>query len=242
MGQPPKEQDATPRLLVGLGNPGKEYEGTRHNVGFEVADRLAARLRADFAPERKWKAHVAKAASGIVLVKPQTYMNLSGAAAQSVASFFKIPPAETLVIYDDVDLPLGTVRFRPGGSAGGHNGMKSIIQRLGTDAVPRLKIGIGRGRAAGPEMVGHVLGKFSAEERSGLENSLDASIEAVLFALEHGLQAAMNRFNRRSNEPAGQRSSGQSGRKAHEKPGEPAPAESPPDPSSHPDQEKNPAP
>ena len=179
------------RLIVGLGNPGREYERTRHNVGFMVLDKLAARSGAPWRTERQWKAQVADR-GGIVYCKPLSFMNLSGIPAHSVASFYKVPPAETLVVYDDLALPLGKLRFRPDGSAGGHNGMQSILDQLGTSKVPRLRLGIG---AANAGMVGHVLGHFSAEELPELETALDQAADAIQFAQNRGLQAAMNQFN-----------------------------------------------
>jgi len=176
------------RLLVGLGNPGREYERTRHNVGFMVLDKLASAWRT----EKTWKAQVADC-EGVVCCKPLGYMNLSGGPAQSVASFYKVPPAETLVVFDDVALPLGKLRFRPGGSAGGHNGMQSVIDHFGTQEIPRLRLGIGASEPG--EMTGHVLGRFSAEELPELEAVLDRAVDAIAFAQTQGLQAAMNQFN-----------------------------------------------
>lgn len=180
------------RLIVGLGNPGREYERTRHNVGFMVLDQLAARFRAAWRSEKEWKAEVA-AAEGVVYCKPSSFMNLSGGPVNAVARFYKTGPAETLVVYDDLALPLGKLRFRMGGSAGGHNGMANIIERLGTDAVPRLRFGIG---AAQPgAMVGHVLGRFGPEELPELEPAIDRAVAAIEFAQTNGLPAAMNQFN-----------------------------------------------
>ena len=180
------------RLLVGLGNPGREYAGTRHNVGFMIADRLAAKGRAEFRTERGWKAAVAKTGD-LLLCKPQTYMNLSGESVRAVSDFYKIAPAEVLVVLDDTALPLGRLRLRPDGSAGGHNGLQSVIEHLGTPAVPRLRVGIGAAEPGGA--VEHVLGRFSLEEQPVLGQSLDRAEAAIACALERGLQAAMNAFN-----------------------------------------------
>lgn len=181
-------------LIVGLGNPGRQYEGTRHNVGFMLLDRLAAASGAAFQNSPKWQSHLAKIpGSGTILLKPQTFMNLSGRAIQQVLSFYKWPPDEMLVIYDDVALPPGALRFREKGSAGGHNGIKSILQHLGTDAFPRLKIGIG-GSAPG-EMVGHVLGKFAPDERETIENTLATALDAVQLARSQGIAVAANRYH-----------------------------------------------
>ncbi len=185
-------------LIVGLGNPGRQYEGTRHNVGFMLLDRLAAMGGATFQSTPKWQSHLAKLpGSGTILLKPQTFMNLSGRAIQQILSFHKWTPEQMLVIYDDVALPLGTLRFREKGSAGGHNGIKSILQHLGNDAFPRLKIGIGGSQPG--EMVGHVLGKFSPDERPVLENTLATALEAVQLARSQGIATAANRYHTRTN-------------------------------------------
>lgn len=180
------------RLLVGLGNPGRDYEQTRHNVGFMVLDRLAARSGASWRREKEWKADVALH-DGVVYCKPASFMNLSGKPASAVARFYKVAPSETLVIYDDLALPLGKLRFRPEGSAGGHNGMQSIIEHLGSPAVPRLRIGIGG--ASGENMVSHVLGRFSPRELPVLEEALLDAEDAIGVAQTRGLQAAMNQYN-----------------------------------------------
>ncbi len=180
------------RLLVGLGNPGREYSGTRHNVGFMVLDRLAAAMGATFRAEKKWQADVA-VAGDVWLLKPQTYMNLSGESVGALARFHKIAPARVLAVLDDMALPLGRLRFRERGSAGGHNGLQSILDHLGTQSVPRLRVGIG---ASDPgEATGHVLGRFAVDERPLVEQSLDRAAEAIGFAQEHDLPSAMNRFN-----------------------------------------------
>jgi peptidyl-tRNA hydrolase, PTH1 family len=191
-------EEIIPRLIVGLGNPGNSYQDTRHNIGFMVMDILADRLGARFQPEKRWESHVAKLAHGW-LVKPQTYMNLSGRAVSSIGRFFKVPPQQTLVIFDDVDLPLGRLRVRPSGSAAGHNGLKSLINSLGTDQFPRVKVGIGadNGRPAGDRLVGHVLGKFTEEEKAAVAQAVDRAADAVMTALNSGLGSAMNLFNRK---------------------------------------------
>ncbi len=179
------------RLLVGLGNPGRDYRDTRHNVGFMLADRLAARERAPFRTEKSWQAEVARAGD-LLLCKPLTYMNLSGQAVRPLAQFYKIDAAQMLIVLDDMALPLGKLRLRPDGSAGGHNGLKSIIEHFGTPAVPRLRIGIG---AVPGEATGHVLGRFTLEENAALAQSLDRAVEAVDCLSTRGLEAAMNAFN-----------------------------------------------
>jgi PTH1 family peptidyl-tRNA hydrolase len=180
------------RLLLGLGNPGREYRETRHNVGFMILDRLASAARVDWRTEKRWHAEVARAGD-VLLAKPLTYMNLSGQAASGVAGFYKIPIAEILVILDDMALPLGKLRLRPEGSAGGHNGLQSVIDHLGTQAVARLRLGIGS--AAPGQAVGHVLGRFALEEKSELEQSLDRAVAAIDCAQISGLASAMNAFN-----------------------------------------------
>jgi len=181
-------------LIVGLGNPGRQYDETRHNVGFMLLDRLAAAGGAVFGPAPKWQCHLAKLPEcGTLLVKPQTFMNLSGRAIQQVLAWHKWPPESMLVIYDDASLPLGMLRFREKGSAGGHNGIKSIIQHLGTEAFPRLKIGIGSSMPG--NMTGHVLGKFSPDEQPLLENTLATALDAVQLALSQGIAAAANRYH-----------------------------------------------
>jgi PTH1 family peptidyl-tRNA hydrolase len=184
-------EPATFRLVVGLGNPGREYADTRHNVGFLIVDRLAARDRAEWKRERRWQTEVARAGQ-VQLCKPLTYMNLSGQTVRAVTDFYKIEPPQTLVILDDFALPLGKLRFRPSGSSGGHNGLQSVIEHLGTPAVPRLRIGIGGATAS---TVDHVLGRFALDEREPLEQSLACAVEAIDFAQSNGLAAAMNRFN-----------------------------------------------
>ena len=180
------------RLLIGLGNPGPEYENTRHNAGFMILDRVAARLGAGWVKERKFDGWFARA-EGIFLLKPKTFMNLSGKSVAAVSGFFKIPPVEMLVLYDDVALPEGKLRIKPSGSAGGHNGIKSMIASLGSDQFPRLRFGVGA--ADGKSLVGHVLGKFDPAAEEELHKSLEKAADAVIFATLRGLEPAMNQFN-----------------------------------------------
>ena len=182
------------QLVVGLGNPGRKYDRTRHNVGFDVVDRLAVISGAKFRFDKKSNAETARASSGVTFVKPQTFMNASGESVAALSNFFKLKPEQVLVVYDDVALPIGRLRFRENGSAGGHNGVKSIIQHLGGDRFPRLKIGIGDAEGS-REMIGHVLGRFAPEEREEIEKSLEKATDAVNYALAHGIAEAMNRFN-----------------------------------------------
>jgi PTH1 family peptidyl-tRNA hydrolase len=182
------------RLVVGLGNPGPKYANTRHNVGFLVVEKLAEDAGEAFEHSKRWVADVARFGHGKYIVKPQTFMNLSGEAVAKIAHFYRIEPAEILVIYDDIALPLGRLRIRGKGSAGGHNGMRSIIQHLGTDQFPRLRVGIGNTELPGG-MIDHVLGKFLNSERSELEKAVDRAVLATCHLRDHGLQDAMTSFN-----------------------------------------------
>lgn len=187
-------------LVIGLGNPGRQYEGTRHNVGFMLLDRIAAADGVEFKSEPRFQAHIAKLNDGTILMKPQTFMNLSGRSVRQLMSFFKWESQRMLVVYDDVALPLGHLRFREKGSAGGHNGIKSIIEHLGGEDFPRLKMGIGAAQGGGG-MTGHVLGKFAPDERESLENMLATALEAVQVSRSQGVALASNRFNTPRNKP-----------------------------------------
>ena len=184
-------------LIVGLGNPGDKYEGTRHNVGFMVADELGERGR--FPIQRlKYKALTSTAAiggQGALVMKPTTYMNLSGEAVGEAARFYKLPPDHVLVFSDDVDLPLGRLRIRTGGSAGGHNGLKSIIQHLGTDQFPRIKLGVGGKPHPDYDMADWVLGRLQGEDRKILDEAAKRAADAAACFLKDGPQKAMNRYN-----------------------------------------------
>ena len=182
------------RLVVGLGNPGPEYDGTRHNIGFDLVDQIAANRSLKWSRDRKFRARTASAGGTLILAKPITFMNLSGNAVARLCKFYKLKPDQILVVYDDVDLPIGKMRFRANGSAGGHNGIKSLIEYLGTNEFPRLKLGIGAAGHPGG-MVDHVLGKFSAEEARELEKVLAIAEDGVNCALSAGLSAAMNQYN-----------------------------------------------
>jgi PTH1 family peptidyl-tRNA hydrolase len=179
-------------MVVGLGNPGREYAETRHNIGFMILDRMAAMANATWQPEKRWEADIARFGS-LWLLKPRTYMNLSGHAVAAVAGFYKIPAGEILAVFDDMALPLGKLRFRPSGSSGGHNGIQSIIDSLGTLEVPRLRAGIG-GPLAG-DAVKHVLGRFQAQEKELLDAMIERACAGIGCAVEQGIATAMNRFN-----------------------------------------------
>ena len=183
------------RLVAGLGNPGREYENTRHNAGFMVVDRIAARLSLTLGYSSNWQTFWVRTGDGCTYLKPMTYMNASGRAVRAAAQFYKVGAAETLVIFDDLALPLGHLRLRKNGSSGGQNGMASVIEHFGTDAVPRLRVGIGAA-AGGRSMVDHVLSRFTPREREVLDSAIDRAADAVEHARLHGVEAAMNVYNR----------------------------------------------
>ncbi len=183
-------------LIIGLGNPGREYRQNRHNLGFMLVDRLAVRLNARFTRLQS-KALVASALfqdQKVILAKPQTYMNLSGQSAQGLVHFYKVPLNKILVAHDDLDLPPGMIRIRPDGGSAGQKGMESILERFGTDEFPRLRMGIGRppGRMSGPD---YVLQDFSDSEMGSISEMLDRATEAVICFITSGLDAAMNKYN-----------------------------------------------
>jgi PTH1 family peptidyl-tRNA hydrolase len=183
-------------LLIGLGNPGREYRDSRHNAGFMLIDRLAVRLNAR-GMKVQAKAIITTAQyedRKLVLAKPQTYMNLSGQSAQGLLNFYKIPMENMLIAHDDLDIPFGTIRIRPKGGPGGQGGMASTIQQLGTKDFPRLRIGIGRppGRM---DPAAYVLQGFSREEMKSLSEIIDRAAEAALEFVKNGLNAAMNKYN-----------------------------------------------
>ena len=184
-------------LLVCLGNPGKEYANTRHNIGFLAADALEKRTGVKF-NKLKYRALTGEVTLGgqrVLVVKPQTYMNLSGEAVKLAGGFYKIPPERILVLYDDVSLPLGKLRIRGSGSAGGHNGIKNIIAHLGTDAFPRIKVGVGAPEGADRDLVDWVIGNFTQSQRKVVDEAIGKALDAAECVIEHGVSEAQNRFN-----------------------------------------------
>lgn len=184
------------KLLVGLGNPGAQYERTRHNVGFRVMDALAEKLGVRW--ERRGRAMIANATlehEKVVLVKPITFMNNSGEAVGELQRWFKLEPEDILVVYDELDLPVGQIRLRARGSAGGHNGMKSLIQHLHADQFPRLRVGIGRPANRRPDTINYVLGIPPKDEYITLLQSEDKAVDAFSLILRDGIDQAMNTLN-----------------------------------------------
>jgi PTH1 family peptidyl-tRNA hydrolase len=190
------DKGKSPYLVVGLGNPGRQYKDNRHNVGFMLVDKLAARLEATFhrVQFRALIADIRFHGHRLILVKPQTYMNDSGVAVGSLVKFYKIPLENALVIYDDGDLPLGLLRVRPSGGSGGQKGMASIIEHLGSQEFPRLRIGIGRPSGSRLEAI-YLLQNFSIQEKELLGYVLDRGVEAVIMFMTEGLEKAMSQFN-----------------------------------------------
>ncbi|GAB4463273.1 MAG: aminoacyl-tRNA hydrolase [Elainellaceae cyanobacterium] len=194
----------TPQLIVGLGNPGAKYDRTRHNVGFMLVDELARSWQISLADHKKFQGvfgeGIGPHRDRIRLLKPQTYMNLSGQSIRAVVDWYKLSPESVLVVYDDMDLPLGRLRLRLSGSAGGHNGIKSTISHLGTQNFPRLRIGIGKPKTAAPEdkdTVSHVLGQFSKAETEILNEVLRLCEEAIALSLKQSTEKAMSLYNNR---------------------------------------------
>lgn len=181
-------------VVVGLGNPGKKYEGTRHNVGFMLVDLLARSPHAD-RPRERFQAEVTELHDGdrkVLLVKPLTFMNLSGQSVRQVLDFYQVEPADLLVVCDDINLPLGKLRFRARGTHGGHNGLRDIQNHLGTTEYPRLRIGVD---APGEDAIDHVLGRFRPSERDTIAGALEIALEAVGVWWAQGIAVCMNRYN-----------------------------------------------
>ena len=183
------------RLVAGLGNPGDRYRATRHNVGFMVADRFGDRLACD-AAQAKFNGLVRDCRTDhgrVMLLKPMTFMNLSGRSVVQAVRWFDVEPEDLLVVYDDLDLPFGEIRLRARGSAAGHNGLSSIVEQMGSSDVPRLRVGIGRPSVG--QSRSYVLSRFRPDEEAELPHVLDHAADAILHWLEHGLTETMNRFN-----------------------------------------------
>jgi len=182
-------------IIAGLGNPGKGYEGTRHNVGFMVIDALSKKLGIEVS-RLKFKSLMGEGhfkGEKVILLKPQTFMNLSGEALYDAVNFYKIPLENVIVVYDDKDLEVGKIRIRRKGSSGGHNGMNSIIYLLNSEDFPRVRIGIGKPEDG--DLVRHVLGRFSEEEKKVIDEAVERAAEAVIDIMENGIEHAMSRFN-----------------------------------------------
>ena len=184
-------------LIVGLGNPGREYEKTRHNAGFRAMDILADSLgcKLDKAKFQGLYGQVSYQGRKLMLLKPQTFMNLSGRSVVQLSAYFNIPPARIIVMFDDISLVPGRLRVRGNGSAGGHNGIKSIIQELGSQVFPRVKIGVGAKPSPDYDLANWVLGTFSASDEKALASSLQWAGEAALAIVDHGVQESANRYN-----------------------------------------------
>ncbi|NOK05413.1 MULTISPECIES: aminoacyl-tRNA hydrolase [Myxococcus] len=190
------------KLIVGLGNPGREYERHRHNIGFMVVEALLSRARAELNQE-KFAAKVGQgtlAGERVLFVEPQTFMNLSGRSVAEAARFFKVPVADVLVIHDELDLPLGRLQLKAGGGSGGHNGLKSIVSSLGDEGFIRLRFGIGKpeGPNARERVSGYVLSNFDDGERREMETLIDRAMDMTEIWIREGLSVAMNRFNRKA--------------------------------------------
>ena len=187
-----------PQLIVGLGNPEKKYEKTRHNIGFEVVETLSEKWQMNWKENRRFQGLIAEGTTPnqqkIYLLKPLTYMNRSGQSVRAVTDWYKLQLSDVLVIYDDMDLPIGRMRMRLSGSAGGHNGMKSIIAHLGGQSFPRLRIGIGKSNQI-DNTISHVLGRFSPEEKTIIHKTFPLVVDAIEMSLKEGIEKSMSFFN-----------------------------------------------
>jgi len=186
------------KLILGLGNPGPEYHNTRHNIGWRVVDAFAAKFRIDFDQHEK----IARTGRGrvaggaVVVAKPLTYMNLSGDAVKGLVNAYEVSLDDLLVVYDDIDLPLGKLRIRPSGSAGTHNGMRSIVESLASDAFPRLRVGIRGNRSDEERLRDYVLDEFAPEEEPAVAGAVERAVDALVLFSRGDLRRAMNEFNR----------------------------------------------
>ena len=187
----------TPYLIVGLGNPGPRYAATRHNIGFMVVDEAAKRHGLRFSGKQR-NAEIAKgeiAGQKVILAKPQTFMNNSGTAVRALASYYKVPNERVLIIYDEIALPLGTIRIRERGSAAGHNGVKSVIGQMGTEGIPRIRVGVDRPADPRHNQIDWVLGRFAKEEQPVAEETVRRAVDAIAAILTIGIERAMNTYN-----------------------------------------------
>jgi PTH1 family peptidyl-tRNA hydrolase len=187
------------KLIVGLGNPGREYAATRHNIGFMVVDRLAHKLGLTV-EKKKFNALLGQgqiSSEKVLLAKPQTYMNLSGEAVTALLNWYKLGPADLIVVFDDLDLPPGKLRIRPEGSSGGHKGMESIILALGTDGFPRLRIGVGRPETPDFDSANYVLSRLTAGDVKIFEEAVNLAVDAICCLVGEGLETAMNEYNKK---------------------------------------------
>lgn len=183
-------------LIIGLGNPEEEYSKTRHNMGFNTINKLAQKYNIEINKNKFQGLYESTIIEGkkVIFIKPQTYMNLSGNCIKEFANFYKVEKENILVIYDDMDIEPGTIKIRKKGSAGGHNGMKSTIQMLGTEEFPRIRIGIGRPKHSGDD-INYVIGAIPEEERLELEKGTEKAKDAIIEILKNGIDSAMNKFN-----------------------------------------------
>ena len=194
-------------MIAGLGNPGREYAETPHNVGFRAVASIADSLRGQWRIEPQFKADVAKVSHGddsVLLVRPMTYMNDSGEAVGSLMRYYRLEPADVVVVTDDVHLEPGRVRVRAEGGAGGHNGLKSVIAHLGTQQFTRVRIGVGKPRSGAEGLVGHVLGRIPADQAPAVAEGVETAAQAALCVVARGAVAAMNQFNAPPQEPEAQ--------------------------------------
>ena len=191
-----KEEDRDMKLVVGLGNPTKQYDKTRHNVGFDVIDVLADKynIAVDTIKHKGMYGKGRIEGQNVVLLKPMTYMNLSGESVVAVANYYKIAPKDIIVIYDDINLDVGRLRIREKGSAGGHNGIKNIIAQLGTDGFPRIRVGVGM-KPSKMDLADYVLSHFTKEERIEMELGFDKACDALVYMLQDDIAKAMNDYN-----------------------------------------------
>lgn len=190
----PDSETSGIRLVAGLGNPGRDYDGTRHNIGFAVIDEIVSRLGVSFIKEPKWDAQLAKVpGTDLALIKPTTFMNLSGESVEEYARYYRIPASSVLVIADDVALPLGALRLRREGGSGGQKGLESVLIHFATEQVPRLRVGVGA--ASGTDLSSHVLSRFRPDEQPAVAESVKRAAEAALCVVNQGIEVAMNLYN-----------------------------------------------